>query len=134
MYRVGMQQQQQQQQRAGQAAPAAVCEVSSSSSSSASREELLLQQLERQLLRRQQQPASDASSSNSTAAQEGDASDLEQLLSLGLDASILAWAHRLDFDAWYQAHWSATAVTLGSEAAVPVPLREQLLQAARLAS
>lgn len=37
---------------------------------------------------------------------------------LGLDAGVLAWAQKLDFDS-YQQQWSSTAVTLPSEAAVP---------------
>lgn len=46
---------------------------------------------------------------------------------LGLDAMILTWAQRLDFDS-YQQQWSSTAVTLGSEVAVPQSERALLQQ------
>jgi hypothetical protein len=53
--------------------------------------------------------------------------DGEDLLLLGLDAGILAWAQKLDFDS-YQQQWSSTAVTLGSEVAVPQSERLLLQQ------
>lgn len=85
-------------------------------------EEQLLQQLEQQLLSQAASsscagPGTGAGTDSGTACQD-DGWDLEELLMLGLDAGVLAWAQKLDFDS-YQQQWSSTAVTLPSEAAVP---------------
>lgn len=107
-----------------------------------SSEQALLQRLEQQLLRTH----ADSSNSNSSStvlqasiqqragqgswsarsSQDGGWA-LDELLLLGLDAGIVAWAQQLDFDS-YQQQWSSMAVTLGSEAAVPQSERELLQQ------
>lgn len=118
--------QQQQQQQVQQAQPPGVsqavppCERCSS-------EEQLLRQLEQQLALSLDASAfgSAGGSSSGCALQQAAGAggevrweDGEDLLLLGLDAGILAWAQKLDFDS-YQQQWSSTAVTLGSEVAVP---------------
>lgn len=95
-----------------------------------SSEEQLLRQLERQLLLtpakqhqssmpRQLEPAG---GTWAPAADSGDDDDdgsaFDELLVLGLDAGVLAWAQKLDFDT-YQQQWASTAVSLASEATVP---------------
>jgi hypothetical protein len=122
-----------QQQASGLAHQCAPCHTCSS-------EQAILQQLEQQLLCRQ----TDTSSSSSTARQTDSiqragqgswsargSSDggwsPDELLLLGLDAGILAWAQQLDLDR-YQQQWSSMAVTLGSEAAVPQSERALLQQ------
>jgi hypothetical protein len=95
-------------------------------------EEQVLQLLEQQLLgQHTQQSSSTAAGDDSivtaAAAADDDADwDVDELVALGLDAGILAWSQRLDFDS-YQQHWSSTAVRLGSEALVPESERLQLL-------
>lgn len=117
----GMQQQQQQQQGAVTEQPVQPCQRCSS-------EEKLLQQLEQELLASLADATAAAGSSSGmhaggTSSAGGAALDTgwdhDELLSMGLDAGILAWASRLDFDT-YQQEWSSTAVTMGSEAAVPL--------------
>lgn len=104
--------QQQEHQHVQQALPCQRC----------TSEEQLLQQLEQQLLSQAASsscagPGTGAGTDSGTACQD-DGWDLEELLMLGLDAGVLAWAQKLDFDS-YQQQWSSTAVTLPSEAAVP---------------
>lgn len=129
-------QQVQQQQASGPAHQCMPCHTCSS-------EQALLQLLEQQLLRTHAD-SSTTSSSSSTALQasiqqhagQGSCSArssqdggwaLDELLLLGLDAGILAWAQQLDFDS-YQQQWSSMAVTLGSEAAGPQSERGLLQQ------
>lgn len=118
-----------QQSQAG--AAAATSRISRVSKS----DEQLLQLLEKQLLDNSDTIGNGvAKAANGTAAAghgAGNAAsdadwDIDELVSLGLDAGILAWTQKLDFDT-YQQHWNNTAVTLGSEAAVPVS-EMQLLQ------
>jgi hypothetical protein len=101
-----------------------------------SSEEQLLRQLEQQLALSLDAAALGSTSSSSSggmmqqaAGAGGDVGweDGEDLLLLGLDAEILAWAQKLDFDS-YQQQWSSTAVTLGSEVAVPQSERLLLQQ------
>lgn len=98
-----------------------------------SSEERLLQQLEQQLLASGADTAAGSSGvQTGGTSSTGDAAldtgwDLDELLTMGLDAGILAWASRLDFDT-YQQEWSSTAVTMGSEAAVPFSERALLQQ------
>jgi hypothetical protein len=113
---------------------------------SSSEEEQVLQQLEQQLLGQHAAVASTsngagcssssscsgrgvaAASRGATVAGDDDADwDVDELVALGLDAGILAWSQRLDFDS-YQQHWASMAVTLASEALVPESERLQLLQ------
>ncbi|KAF6254812.1 hypothetical protein COO60DRAFT_1703123 [Scenedesmus sp. NREL 46B-D3] len=110
---------------------------------SSGEEEQVLQLLEQRLLGQQaahSTATAGASSSCTTgirsgsidattaAADDDDADwDVEELVALGLDAGILAWSQRLDFDS-YQQHWASSAVTLGSEAVVPESERLQLAQ------
>lgn len=89
---------------------------------SCSEEERILQLLEQQMLNE----ATDNTIMNSSMmgdSSSGDAAhdgwDVEELVALGLDAGILAWSQKLDFDS-YQQHWNSTAVTLGSSVCVPV--------------
>lgn len=121
--------QQQQQQDPCAVQQAAPCQACSS-------EELLLRQLEEQLLWAQTADPSAGGCSSSSSSSLQDASrpgrglrtgrrgsqeeswDPDELLLLGLDAGILAWAQKLDFDS-YQQQWTSTAVTMGSEVAVP---------------
>jgi hypothetical protein len=122
---------QQQQLGTGTEQPVAPCQQCSS-------EEQLLRQLEQQLLASKADAAGSSSSGGSSGMQSGATSsgrgaamdtgwDLDELLTLGLDAGILAWASKLDFDA-YQQDWSSTAVTMGSEATVPFSERALLQQ------
>ena len=97
-------------------------------------EEQLLQLLERKLLEDDNASGVGRAANNTAAAAAGGGADaatdadwdMDELVALGLDAGILAWTQKLDFDS-YQQHWNKTAVTLGSEAAVPVG-ELQLLQ------
>jgi hypothetical protein len=113
---------------------------------SSSEEEQVLQQLEHQLLGQHVAAASTSAAAGSSSSSSGGARgvgaasrsaaaaadddagwDVDELVAMGLDAGILAWSQRLDFDS-YQQHWASTAVTLGSEALVPESERLQLLQ------
>jgi hypothetical protein len=131
-----------------QAPQAGLCKAAEGRRLSSSEEEQVLQQLEQQLLGQHVAAAAStttctaagsssssgglkgatAASTSAAAAADDDAGwDVEELVALGLDAGILAWSQRLDFDS-YQQHWASTAVTLGSEALVPESERLQLLQ------
>lgn len=90
--------------------------TTASSSRVSDTDEQVLQLLEQQLMQ-----GGDGATGHSDASAEATAAvwDVDELVGLGLDAGILAWSQKLDFDS-YQQHWNSTAVTLGSEAAVPV--------------
>jgi hypothetical protein len=96
------------------------------------KEEQLLRELEQQLLQSSWQgrdersaAADDCDIGAAEDAAEPEASgddvngwEVEDLVALGLDANILAWTQKLDFDS-YQQQWNSLAVTLGSEACLP---------------